>query len=63
MIDEMSNKELARKGHSEHLLRGELDRVSALIERHALTGEDLGYWFDRAKVLRDLLHSGTRERI
>ena len=59
-IDEMSNEELARRGHSEHVLTAELDRVERVIGRHSLIGSDLNYWFERSRILRSLLHSGTR---
>lgn len=59
MIDEMDNEELARKGHSEHILRYELERVETLTKRHCLTGSDLSYWFDRARIIRRLLHENS----
>lgn len=59
-IDEMTNEDLERLGHSDHILRYELDRVERLISKHSLTGTDLDHWFERSRILRSLILSGTR---
>ena len=59
-IDEMSNEDLARQGYSEFGLQQELSPVESLITRLGTTGEDLSYWFERSKIVRGLLHSGSR---
>jgi hypothetical protein len=59
-IDEIDNETLARIGHSEHVLRDELARVEALIQRHVLIGSDLSYWHERARIIRRLLHENSR---
>jgi hypothetical protein len=59
-IDEMTNEELARKGHSEAWIREERRRVEDIIKRHVTTGADLSHWFERDKILNTLLHENSR---
>lgn len=58
-IDEMTNEELERRGHSDHILRYELDRVDRVLKQHALIGSDTSYFAERYSILRKLIHSGT----
>ena len=59
-IDEMTNEELQRRGHSDHILRDELGRVDRIFKSHVLTGADLSYWIERRRILNSLIFSGTR---
>lgn len=62
-IDEMSNEELERRGHSEHVLRAELERVDRFVSDRVTTGDDLSYWHNRHRIIGKLLGTGLRSAL
>jgi hypothetical protein len=60
-IDEMTNEQLEREGHSAFALEAEAGRIEQVITQNALTGADVSYFIERSRIVRDLIRHGVRD--
>lgn len=63
-MDELDNDQLAEMlcdsgGRYLAEVSDELQRVEAVQKRHALTGADLSYWFEREEILRQSVYDAV----
>lgn len=57
-IDEADNADLVARHETRAFtvdeVMGERERVAEVIDLHAMTGDDLTWWFDRARILETI---------